>query len=120
MKKLLAVILACVMVIPALVGCGSVATDVNDLKDDVISSNESVNLNNTEKNQEVTAYPVEKAFVRSGNNWKDLNWRVIISQRGINQNNAEPLVIKNGGGEYTRYIYLTYDISEFKIGRAHV
>ena len=113
MKKIIALALACIMVIPALVGCGADKVADTALKGDVISSDDSVKLNTTEKSQDITAYPVEKAFVRSGNSWKDLNWRQIIAQRGINQNNAEPLVIKNGGGDYTRYIYLTYDISNF-------
>ena len=54
MKKTLAFVLACIMVIPALVGCGTEATADTALKNDIISSDSSVNLNATEKSQEVT------------------------------------------------------------------
>lgn len=115
MKRLLASLLTCVMLIPALVGCADVA-EVTKLNDTVISSDNLVKLNVTERAQEITKYPVEKAYVRNGNDWKNLNWRDIISKRGINQNNAEPLVIKYDANVATgnRRILFTFDISEFK------
>ena len=112
MKKLLALILACLTIVPALVGCADVAKTEQDEKN-IISSDELVKLNADEKTQEITVYPVDKAYVRGGANWKNKNWRDIIKERGINQNNAEPLVIKLSGEDTTRYIYFTFDISTF-------
>ena len=109
MKKLLALVLACIMIIPALVGCADAPQTV-EIKDDIISNTDSVNLNTEEEAQEVTVYPIEKAYTRSGT-WKNMNWREIIKKRGINQNNAEPLVLKQSGGDYNRYVYFTFDIS---------
>ena len=112
MKKLFALLLAIIMIVPALVGCGNV-DETEALKDDVISSDNTAKLNATEKAQEVTAYPLEKGYVRGGKDWRDMNWRDIISKRGINQNNQEPLVMKLSSEEFTRYAYFTFDISDF-------
>ena len=111
MKKLLALVLACIMLIPALVGCADAPQTV-EIKDDIISNTDSVNLNTEENVQEITVYPIEKAYTRSGT-WQNMNWREIIKKRGINQNNAEPLVLKYSGGDYNRYVYFTFDISNF-------
>ena len=113
MKKLLAFILACLMLVPAFAGCAEAPEAT--VADGVIASDGEglVKLNAEEKAKEITVYPTEKAYTRNGNDWKSLNWREIIKMRGINQNNAEPLVIKEGGNSYTRYVYFTFDISKF-------
>ena len=111
MKKLIAFVLACIMLVPALVGCAN-APETAELKYDVISNNDIQKLNTEEAVQEITVYPVEKAYTRGGE-WKDMNWREIIKKRGINQNNAEPLVLKFSSPEYMRYVYFTFDISDF-------
>ena len=114
MKRILALVLACIMVIPALVGCGEskVIAEAPD-SGKIISSNETVKLNE-DKVQEITVTPIEKAYTRDGNDWKNMNWREIIAKRGLNQNNAEPLIFKTSGTGYTRYVYFTFDISSFK------
>ena len=113
MKKSIALILALIIIVPTLVGCGCVDKSA-PIKADVISSDSTARLNAIEKSQEITAYPIEKAYVRGGSEWENLNWREIISKRGINQNNAEPLVIKFQDAMLARrYIYLTFDISDF-------
>ena len=101
------------MVIPALVGCGTEATADTELKNDIISSDDSTNLS-AETVQEITVTPIEKAYVRNGKEWENMNWREIIAKRGLNQNNAEPLIFKTSGNGYTRYVYFTFDISSFK------
>ena len=101
------------MVIPALVGCGTEATADTELKNDIISSDDSTNLS-AEAVQEITVTPIEKAYVRNGKEWENMNWREIIAKRGLNQNNAEPLIFKTSGNGYTRYVYFTFDISSFK------
>ncbi len=114
MKRILAILLVCLMVIPAFAGCAAVES-AEQADEDIISSDGALNLNAEESIREVVVTPVEKAFVRGGNDWKNLNWREILSKRGMNQNNAEPLVIKVDGNNqaYTRYVYFTFDISEF-------
>ena len=113
MKRILALALACLMLFPALVGC-AVAPDTNaQIKDDVISSTDSVKLAEEEV-KEITVIPSQKAYVRNGKEWANMNWREIIQKRGLNQNNAEPLVFKTSGTSYTRYVYLSFDISDFK------
>ena len=112
MKRLFALLLACIMIIPALVGCAT--SERIDLPSEAISSGAFTQLNATEQIQEITVYPVEKAYVRGGSNWEHKNWREIIKERGINQNNAEPLVIKHWTDlNYMRQIYFTFDVSEF-------
>ena len=110
MKKLIALVLACLMLIPALVGCANAPEAEIELNDDIISNDNVQKLNTEENVQEITVYPIEKAYTRSGT-WKNMNWREIIKKRDINQNNAEPLVLKQSGGDYNRYVYFTFDIS---------
>lgn len=111
MKKLLASILCTLMLIPSFAGCAS-----SEIIEPLTADNdvEFVQLNTTEPEQEITVIPSQKAYVRNGKEWADMNWREIIQKRGLNQNNAEPLVFKTSGSSYTRYVYLTFDISEFK------
>ena len=111
MKKLLASILCALMLIPSFAGCAS-----SEIIEPLTADNdvEFVQLNTTEPEQEITVIPSQKAYVRNGKEWADMNWREIIQKRGLNQNNAEPLVFKTSGTSYTRYVYLTFDISEFK------
>lgn len=111
MKKLLASILCALMLIPSFAGCAS-----SEIIEPLTADNdvEFVQLNTTEPEQEITVIPSQKAYVRNGKEWADMNWREIIQKRGLNQNNAEPLVFKTSGSSYTRYVYLTFDISEFK------
>ncbi len=109
MKKIIAALLACLMLVPTLAGCATVAKTEQNVEN-IISSDDLVKLNTEEDVQEITVYPVEKAYTRSGT-WKNMNWREIIKKRGINQNNAEPLVLKHSGGDYNRYVYFTFDIS---------
>ena len=99
------------MLIPALAGCAN-APEVQ-LKDDVISNVDTVKLSE-ETAQEITVIPIAKAYTRNGKEWANMNWREIIAKRGLNQNNAEPLVFKTSGTSFTRYVYLTFDISQFK------
>lgn len=73
----------------------------------------SVNLNSEKDADEITVFPAEKAYVRDGNEWKNMNWLDIIEKRGLNQNGDEPLILKVDGPGYNRYIYFTFDISEF-------
>ncbi len=111
MKRILAILLACLMVIPTLAGCtdSTFAADAGM----ILSSDDGVKLN-SEVAEEITVLPVEKAYTRNGKDWQNMNWREIIAKRGLNQNNAEPLVFKTSGNGYTRYVYFTYDLSEFK------
>ena len=100
------------MLLPCLAGC--VANNGETASEEILSSDDLTNLAATEMAQEVVAYPVEKAYVRGGTDWQNKNWRDIIKERGINQNNAEPLVIKRDSNvATTRYIYFTFDISNF-------
>ena len=110
MKRLIALVLACIMLVPALVGCANAPETEIELKDDVISNNDIQKLNTEEEEQEITVFPIEKGYTRNGE-WSTMNWREIIKKRGINQNNAEPLVLKLSGNNYTRYVYFTFDIS---------
>lgn len=111
MKKLLASILCALMLIPSFAGCAS-----SEIIEPLTADNdvEFVQLNTTEPEQEITVIPSQKAYVRNGKEWADMNWRDINARLGINQNNEEPLVFKTSGTSYTRYVYLTFDISEFK------
>ena len=118
MKRLIALVLACLMLVPALVGCVE-TSEAQIEQDDIVAEAaadgaEFVKLNITEAAEERTSYPAEKAFVRNGNDWQNMNWREIIKKRGINQNNQEPLVFKTSGNGYTRYVYFTFDISSFR------
>ena len=63
--------------------------------------------------EEIILSPIEKAYVRDGNEWKDMNWLEIIEKRGLNQNNEEPLILKAAETGYNRCIYFTFDITEF-------
>lgn len=64
-----------------------------------------------EINKELHLSPIEKAFVRDGD-YVDKNWRAIIRERGLDNNNTEVLVIKNGYAGFVRFVYFTFDISE--------
>lgn len=55
--------------------------------------------------------PIEKAYVRDGA-YSDKGWRTIIRERGLDNNNTEVLVLKNGAPGYVRYVYFTFDISQ--------
>ena len=109
MKKIIAFLLACLMIVPAFAGCAA-----NKPNDEILSNDEALSLNVTERAREITAYPIEKAYVRGGSDWSNKNWRDIIKERGINQNNAEPLVIKHQSDlNFMRMVYFTFDISNF-------
>lgn len=61
-------------------------------------------------NNELHLSPIEKAYVRDGA-FADKGWRTIIRERGLDNNNTEVLVLKNGTAGYVRYVYFTFDIS---------
>ena len=94
MKKLLASILCALMLIPSFAGCAS-----SEIIEPLTADNdvEFVQLNTTEPEQEITVIPSQKAYVRNGKEWADMNWRDINARLGINQNNEEPLVFKTSG-----------------------
>ena len=113
MKKLLALLLACLMLVPCLVACGDTAAKADNSVEAAADAADMIPLNAT-IDEEITEYPIEKAYVRDGKEWSDMNWREIIKKRGLNQNNQEPLVFKTSGGGYTRYVLFTFDISSFR------
>ena len=103
------------MIVPCLVACTDPAQEAEDLiKSAAANGVEFIQLNAEAPEEEITVYPIEKAYVRDGKEWSDMNWREIIKKRGLNQNNQEPLVFKTSGGGYTRYVLFTFDISEFR------
>ena len=103
------------MIVPCLVACADPAQEAEDLIKSVEANDvEFIQLNAEAPEEEITEYPIEKAYVRDGKEWSDMNWREIIKKRGLNQNNQEPLVFKTSGGGYTRYVLFTFDISEFR------
>lgn len=108
MKKTVALVLICVMLLSTLAGCAATPQT-----NDNILSNDDVKLMTSEEVQESVEYPVEKAYVRDGS-YNNKNWRVIIQERGLNQNNQEPLIFKTSSTGFNRYVYFTFDISSFK------
>jgi len=113
MKRIVAFLLAALMLL--VTGCGTVEIDVADgdqsAEAEVIYNDGSL-VNLATASKEVRVAPAEKAYVRSGSNWANKNWRQIIAERGLDTNNEEVLVLKNGGGEYTRYVMFTFDLDE--------
>jgi len=103
------------MIVPCLVGCTD-TPEANEENQSVAEADnvEFIKLNTKTAAEEITEYPIEKAYVRDGKEWSDMNWREIIKKRGLNQNNQEPLVFKTSGGGYNRYVLFTFDISEFR------
>ena len=61
--------------------------------------------------KELHLSPIEKAFVRDGD-FADKGWRAIIRERGLDNNNTEVFMFKNGSPGFIRYVYFTFDISE--------
>ena len=105
MKRIISLILVCLTLIPAFAGCASNRETLADAPFELLATEETY--------QEIVKTPTEKAYVRNGE-WADKNWMTINQELGYNQNNAEPLVFKGSGSPYTRYVYFTFDISEFK------
>ncbi len=61
--------------------------------------------------KELHLLPIQKAYVRDGE-WADMNWREIIRKRGLDNNNTEVFLFKNGNPGFIRYVYFSFDISE--------
>lgn len=61
--------------------------------------------------KELHLSPIEKAYVRDGD-YANKGWRAIIRERGLDNNNTEVFVLKNGNPGFIRYVYFTFDISE--------
>ena len=101
MKKTVVCLLAVIMLVQALVGFATA------------QESEFVYLDAQNAASEITVFPTEKAYVRDGSEWADMNWLEIIEKRGLNQNNEEPLLLKNDKTGYNRCIYFTFDIKEF-------
>ncbi len=69
--------------------------------------------------KELHLLPVQKAYVRDGE-WADMNWRAILRTRGLDNNNNEVFLFKNGAPGFVRYVYFTFDISEIGESYRHV
>ncbi len=107
MKKILALVLALLMLVSCGCGLAPVAEDA-----DVIENADMTKL--AAFGQELRVSPTEKAYIRNGSAYANKNWRTINAELGLDTNTEEVLSLKNSSAGFTRQALFTFDVSSFK------